>query len=806
MSKTTLSKNSIYSFLLIFFIYGISASAQSSDIVDAYETYTEAPREIAYVHLNKSTYIEGEIMGFQAYVFDKFTKEPSKMTNNLYCTISDANGKVIKKKLIKVDNGISKNAFDIDSTLSTGVFTFKAYTNWMRNFEEQNHFEQTFKVIDADNLDSVKPIETKDIKIDLQVLGEGGHIIYGLSNSVGILAKTQFGNGIANAYGTITDSNNNIISEFQLNEVGLAKALLSPQENENYKVNLFAGKQNISVPINEIKKIGITLSLVSSKDKVSIKLTANDKTKSIIKNNDFNIALHNGSEMKLTPFNFNNDGVAILIFPKVDLYKGINIFTIFNNENIPLLERLYFNANQIKSIEISSVKVSTIRDSLSVTISSENLKNNLNSNLSISVLPTETKSYNHHNSILSQIYIQPYINGFLENGRAYFKNRNRKTEYNLDLLMLTQGWSSYCWNTIFDKNEREYIYPFERGIDIVANINDDKIGSYIVYPLAKNSTQLFDINASEKEFTIKQSFPTEDDLFRIGYIDTKKKKIGKKPSIYLQYYPSQFPDFNIASNTIEETYSIEETYLKNETNLNAFDINNATKLDEVIINSKANSIETKVEKLQQKATTAKFRVIEDNVKLTGMRVDTYIQRLGGYDTYYDIFSGRLSIVNTRIRWTDPTPLVYLNSSLLTTTGRKSDFGILTFITMDQVDYIEYEPYGIGGGIRGAAGYIKIFLTPGGPPIKKPNNIVDYKLPLLFSKNKTFYSPKYFYYNTDFFKEYGTIDWKPNISLDKNGKANFKLYNTKTKMISLFIEGIINDNQYISQELKIEIPD
>ena len=124
MNKTTFFLTRFLSF--IFLTIAISSLGQTTKIIESYEEYSEAPREIAYAHLNKSTYIEGEILGFTAYIFDKFTKESSKMTSNLYCTISDENGDVLKKKLVKVQDGTAVNAFDIDSTLSTGIFTFKA--------------------------------------------------------------------------------------------------------------------------------------------------------------------------------------------------------------------------------------------------------------------------------------------------------------------------------------------------------------------------------------------------------------------------------------------------------------------------------------------------------------------------------------------------------------------------------------------------------------------------------------------------------------------------------------------------------
>lgn len=73
-------------------------------------------------------------MGFTAYVFDKSSKTPSKSSKNLYCTISSKNGEIIKQKLLKINNGIVFNTFDIDDKFKPGEYTFRAYTNWMLNF------------------------------------------------------------------------------------------------------------------------------------------------------------------------------------------------------------------------------------------------------------------------------------------------------------------------------------------------------------------------------------------------------------------------------------------------------------------------------------------------------------------------------------------------------------------------------------------------------------------------------------------------------------------------------------------------
>ncbi|MFP4844726.1 hypothetical protein [Winogradskyella sp. PE311] len=796
MKKTLLPLKT--SFLVIAFLFiNKSFTQHSQDVLNDYITYAEAPRELAYVHLNKSTFIEGEMMGFTAYIIDKFSKSTSKETQNLYCTINDENGNVIKKKLLKVENGVTSNVFYIDSTLSSGVFTFKAYTNWMRNFSEPNHFQQTFKVINADNNNTIKPITPKDFDIDLQILGEGGHILYNVKNTVGIIAKNQFGKGIKNARGVILDSSNNVVAKFLLNEVGVGKTIFIPNSKESYFITLETATKTLKKPINDIKLLGVVMSVLPSKENLILNLKTNQQTLENSTNQNFKVGLHNGHNMLLTYVSLNKNGEAILLYPKEELNSGINIFTVFNNDDQPILERLYFN-NNFKKTELTKVKVKPSKDSLSVKLNLKNLTNSDNSShLSVSVLPVATKSYNHNNNIFSQLYIQPYVNSTIENGAMYFDSNNKRASYNLDLLMLTQGWSSYDWTKIFNYNDK-FIYPFERGIDIVANINKSKNGTYLVYPNRSGNTQLFNIANNEKEFTIKSVFPNEKEKLRIGFIENEKTSFNKKPTLALQYFPNSFPLFSKDYKIIEESYTLNDYYVKGRNENKSWDINKVEALDEVVV--KADKRYTKFEELKQKAIVSRFEFIEENIKLRGMRIDLYLQRLG-WATDFDIFSGKLSIINPRGTSKDKTPLVYLDGALLTTSGKDSDFGILTFLTMDSIDYIEYELYGIGGGIRGNAGFIKIFTGTRYNELNPIDNVVTYEAPLNFSKDKTFYTPKYYSYKTDFFKEYGTVGWLPKLDIE-NGIAEFKVPNIKSTDITLYIEGVLNENQLISQKITV----
>lgn len=122
--------------------------------------------------------------------------------------------------------------------------------------------------------------------------------------------------------------------------------------------------------------------------------------------------------------------------------------------------------------------------------------------------------------------------------------------------------------------------------------------------------------------------------------------------------------------------------------------------------------------------------------------------------------------------------------------------------MIKVDYVEINKTGIdavGGGLRGAGGIIKIYTNP--KTIDKKNNGKKgqaYSIPLKFASKKTFYVPKYQYYNDDFYKYYGTIDWKPEIKSDKEGHFNITI-NKPGIPFTLIIEGIVNDGSYIYEE-------
>jgi len=120
--------------------------------------------------------------------------------------------------------------------------------------------------------------------------------------------------------------------------------------------------------------------------------------------------------------------------------------------------------------------------------------------------------------------------------------------------------------------------------------------------------------------------------------------------------------------------------------------------------------------------------------------------------------------------------------------------------MDFVDYIIVDKSGHGEGLRGSGGVIKIYTD---YKIGLKNNsygsvFQDIEIPLTFTSPTKFYAPKYSFYQSTFYKEYGVIEWLPNMSIDENGNISFKISNQSGSNIKLFIEGTANNGSFISE--------
>ncbi|WP_299120866.1 hypothetical protein [uncultured Winogradskyella sp.] len=783
-----------YSTLSLYFILCISFSflnaQEESDLINIFDDYIDAPRELVYLHLNKSTYIKGESIGFTAYVLDKKTKKTSLLTTNLYVSVEDENKNIIKKKLIRIDNGVASNIFTIDSLFSSGYYNIKAYTNWMRNFEEQNYFIESIRVIDPEK-ERVIVNEIAKNNIDAQFLPEGGHLIHGVINKIGVVIKDVKGYGLPSADGTVTDQNNDLITTFKVNKLGIGNFPLLAELGKQYKVKISHLNKDYLFPINhKIEEIGVSISVANHKNRAVVALKTNLESIALINDKKYTLSLHNGAEIKTFDVSFKNNPELIKSFDLATLPAGINVITLFNENNKPIAERLFFNFNGLDIIKSEEISVSKIKDSLSFKLNFNKIDKETFNNLSISILPKGTQSHKRHHNILSYTFLQPYLNGNIEQARYYFTDITDRKKLELDNLLLTQGWSSYEWDNIF-KSKTNLPFEFEQGIKLKVNTNEDNATletTYMIYSKDKKEPFFFEIEKTDLDyFYIDNFFPLESDGI---YLSKFEKENIFPTKLYIQAMPNRIPYLNTSHNILKpKMYYSLQTHLS--TDISSFKkLRDVQQLDEVVVNAEFSEKELRIAELKKKVR-GDITIIDDKEIKHHMYLSNFLS-VNGFKAF-ELEKESIMIVTNKFA-RNPPPLLYLDGFL-------ADSRDLYRLNLKYIDYISIDR--MSNMPNRYLGIIRIQLYPGSRTEDDRTKKQEFIFPLTFSTKKKFYVPKYQYYDDDFYIGFGTVDWKPELSIDNQNSIYFNIEQQEVP-VTLFIEGIANDGSFIFEEKPITL--
>ncbi|WP_179318859.1 hypothetical protein [Winogradskyella helgolandensis] len=820
----------LFTTLFIFsFSINVSEAQESSQIVETYKAYTTPAREVVYLHLNKSTYISGEPIGFTAYVLDKKSKQPSFITTNLYVSIEDKNKTVLKQKLIKVTDGVASNTFEVDSTFSSGNYKIKAYTNWMLNFDEKNYFSESIRILNPDNENDLSE-KRIDNKIDAQFLPESGHLLNGVVNIIGVVIKDQLGFGIPYAKGNVVDKNNEVLTSFETNQFGIGKFQLLPEFGNHYNINITNNNKDFSFLLNhKIENEGVLISLKSLKSKVFVSLITNEKTLETIKNKKHSLMIHNGDEFNIKDIYFTDNTEITTTIEYNNVATGVNTLTLFNDNDQPIAERLFFNYEGIHILKSHHITAKKTKDSVSLNLNFKTLNPNTFNTLSVSVLPQETKSYNRHHNMLSYTFLEPYVNGTIEQAKYYFTDIDDRKKYELDNLLLTQGWSSYNWDKIY-KTKSQLTHAFEQGITIKANLtekdlNDSSDLNFVLHAINNESPRILNVQRPDKSFLIENIFPEDNNQLNLSKVTENK---GLQPAkLYLQYFPRIIPQLKDEKLLLspKTDYKLKESFDTHNTN---FILNspNVQQLKEVTLTTKLDKKLKRIEELSF-GRFGEVKVVNEEDIRSYLTLNNYLMAQGLLVTESS------SMVNTAVQQEnialgnnvgsprlsadngdDLSQMIDDNGLKVSTYSggvfaiflndmRLIDTSILNRYDLSQIDYIEINRFAIGEGMRGSSGVLRLYTKFKNSKAVDKKTVNSFKVPLAFSPEKKYYTPKYRNTGDSFYKSYGVVDWKTFTNLDRNNNVNLKIA-SPSMPITLYIEGITNAGSFIFEEKIISI--
>ena len=150
----------VINLLLIQGVYGQDAVDMTTRLSQKFLSYIKAaPREEIYIHTDREEYISGEDLWFNTYLIDRQSFKPSINSRIVYIELLNAGNRPIVQKRIFIDKGFGPGQIVLPDTLSTGTYTLRAYTSWMKNFLPYNCFMKNIEIFNTLN---TKGFQTKE--------------------------------------------------------------------------------------------------------------------------------------------------------------------------------------------------------------------------------------------------------------------------------------------------------------------------------------------------------------------------------------------------------------------------------------------------------------------------------------------------------------------------------------------------------------------------------------------------------------------------------------------------------------------
>ena len=781
---------------IIFIAYSTILLAQENGIKAVIKSIQEDAllREKVFIHTNKTTYLSNENIWFSAYVTEDSNNTPSLSTSNLLVNLLNDKGAILESKTLFIKNGVGSGDFLIKDVYPDGTYFIQSYTNFMKNFGQENVFLQEIQIINP-SIKNETAKATSENKYDLQVFPESGYLLEETNNRIGIKVLI---NGKGYAFkGRIVDENGTEISSFIGNKFGMSKSEFFYKANQTYTaiININDTEQKIKLP-NANKK-GVVFSIDTTNDKVKLTLKTNKKSLPELLNQPLAILFYRNnfiSEAVTLTINKLEETSQELFFDKSKMLEGVNVVTLFKN-NQPIAERKFFIDKSESQTAILIEKINTLNDSIGFkikTVSSD--YSQVPAHLSISVLPLESKSLNEKQNIKSAFLLSPYVNGTIENPSYYFNNSDPTIRLSLDLLLLNQGWSQYSLEEKIEEINPKKQYGFESGFTINGTFKKPLKGYDATVISKKNRlTALSEINQN-KEFAFENIFAYKNDSIKIAFIKkdkplVKPSKINLNQSIEntsnYSYLTSSYIKKPIIKNNQEPSENnpltqVKRSYPSTEL-LDVVQLKKITKKKKETIYDLEANIAVKRKTLapsfyESKKVTKEMEVASGNL-FGYFQSRGFIKRTNenGYFISLRQMTTTLFGLGMNPDHTYP-PKLYLDNVALP----NGDIESLKDIRMFDVDEVLINRAGAGAGIDGMGGIIKIYLKKGNHTYyeESPKNLYE-SLVLLtgFDRAKEYYTPLYNIYNKDSYN-WTEIDWKNSIITDDNGEAIFKVPTNK----------------------------
>jgi hypothetical protein len=429
--------------------------------------------EKVYLHTDRSYYLCGEILWFKAYVEDAKNNEPLSVSKVVYVELLNSSHDPVLQAKIAVQNGNGSGSFALPVSLASGNYELRAYTNWMKNDSAFHFFRKIITVVNTtQNLDT--SLVTNHTKYYAQFFPEGGNLVNGLKSLVAFKINDNSGNGV-DAQGVIVDQSNDTITHFETTHFGMGNFYFTPESGKHYSAIIsLKDSTDFRKGLPDAYDKGYVMHLDDEGNMIKISVTSSGHPSSylyVIAETNRSIDFSQASKL--------DNGNAFFSISKKELKDGVAEITLFNENQKPVCERLYFKRPETELLINAKADKQTYnkRNLVNIDLSTSDKSGNvLAGNLSASVYRIDDLHQPQQGNIFTYLWLSSDLKGFIQDPDYYFKNDNAATNEALDNLLLTQGWRTFDWNKISDQSSSFTYVPENQGHLITGKVTNEETG------------------------------------------------------------------------------------------------------------------------------------------------------------------------------------------------------------------------------------------------------------------------------------------------------------------------------------------
>lgn len=506
--------------LLLFSFFPLLGLAQTNLVAQKFEQYRNTVlQEKIFLRTDRPAYVDGEIIWFKVYAVDATFNKPLAISKVAYVELLNQNNAPVLQAKIELNKGLGAGSLQIPKETPSGYYRLRAYTNWMKNFDQSFFYDQALKIVNADAVPA-QVIVADDY--DIQFFPEGGRFIAGVKNKIAFKILNQKGIG-EDLKGAIVNAKNDTLAKIAATKYGMGSFSIEGKTNENLTAIFKTAKGQIfKKALPTVESTGLAMQLVrSANGSITVNLMVkNYNTKSL------RLFCHTRNQININQVQPVVNEMASFTFNERDLKEGISQLTIFDEFNKPLSERLYFkkptNPLQINA----SVDHSQYGNRMAVNLSLEAQEN---ASLSVSVFKADSLNAINGGSLFSYLWLSSELKGNIENPAYYFAQGDENLQA-IDNLMLTQGWRRFNWAEVMQNFVFNPVHaPEMKGMILNTQLNTAKklrTFATVVDTVPKNYFSITDANGNSsfmsnfygKKTLILQTDPLEDSVSKFTII------------------------------------------------------------------------------------------------------------------------------------------------------------------------------------------------------------------------------------------------------------------------------------------------